>query len=95
MNTAVARAKYPILMAEAMRQAVEAARIAFLAGRIAPRLRHGLEHARRAHSVGASPRTLPGRAALFRLRRMTNGCGGRRRRPAGGWPAVDGQERVQ
>ncbi len=38
MNTAIAGAKDPILMAEAMRQAVEAGRKAFLAGRIAKKL---------------------------------------------------------
>jgi len=38
MNTAIAGAKNPVLMAEAMRQAVEAGRKAFLAGRI-PRKR--------------------------------------------------------
>jgi len=38
MNTAIASAKNPILMAEAMRQAVEAGRKAFLAGRIAKKL---------------------------------------------------------
>ena len=34
MNTAIASAKSPILMASAMRKAVEAGREAFLAGRI-------------------------------------------------------------
>ena len=38
MNTAIAGAKDPILMAEAMRQGVEAGRKAFLAGRIARKL---------------------------------------------------------
>ncbi len=38
MNTAIAGAKDPILMAEAMRQAVEAGRKAFLAGRIQRKL---------------------------------------------------------
>lgn len=38
MNTAIAGAKDPILMAEAMRQAVEAGRKAFLAGRIPRKL---------------------------------------------------------
>jgi thiazole synthase len=38
MNTAIAGAKDPILMAEAMRLAVEAGRKAFLAGRIAKKL---------------------------------------------------------
>ena len=38
MNTAIAGAKDPILMAEAMRQGVEAGRKAFLAGRIAKKL---------------------------------------------------------
>jgi thiazole synthase len=38
MNTAIAGAKDPILMAEAMRQAVEAGRKAFLAGRIPQKL---------------------------------------------------------
>src|SRR5437899_6987116 len=38
MNTAIAGAKDPILMAEAMRQAIEAGRKAFLAGRIAGKL---------------------------------------------------------
>jgi thiazole synthase len=38
MNTAIASAKDPILMAEAMRQGVEAGRKAFLAGRIAKKL---------------------------------------------------------
>jgi thiazole synthase len=38
MNTAIAGAKNPILMAEAMRQAVEAGRKAFLAGRIPKKL---------------------------------------------------------
>ncbi|CAN5116461.1 thiazole synthase [soil metagenome] len=39
MNTAIAGAKNPVLMASAMRKAVEAGREAFLAGRI-PRRRH-------------------------------------------------------
>ena len=38
LNTAIAGAKDPLLMAEAMRQAVEAGRKAFLAGRIAEKL---------------------------------------------------------
>ncbi|HQW81714.1 MAG: thiazole synthase [Rhodanobacteraceae bacterium] len=38
MNTAIAGAKYPVLMASAMRKAIEAGREAFLAGRI-PRKR--------------------------------------------------------
>jgi len=38
MNTAIAGAKGPILMGEAMRQGVEAGRKAFLAGRIAKKL---------------------------------------------------------
>jgi len=38
MNTAVAGAKHPILMAEAMREAVSAGRKAFLAGRMPKRL---------------------------------------------------------
>jgi thiazole synthase len=39
MNTAIASAKLPVLMASAMRKAVEAGREAFLAGRI-PRKRY-------------------------------------------------------
>jgi thiazole synthase len=35
MNTAIAKAKNPILMARAMKLAVEAGRLAFLAGRMA------------------------------------------------------------
>jgi len=38
MNTAIAGAKDPILMAEAMRLGVEAGRRSFLAGRIARKL---------------------------------------------------------
>ena len=38
MNTAIASAKDPLLMAEAMRQGVEAGRKAFLAGRIPKKL---------------------------------------------------------
>jgi thiazole synthase len=38
MNTAIAGAREPILMAEAMREAVSAGRKAFLAGRIARKL---------------------------------------------------------
>ena len=38
MNTAIAGAKNPVLMAEAMRDAVVAGRKAFLAGRIAKKL---------------------------------------------------------
>jgi thiazole synthase len=38
LNTAIAGAKDPLLMAEAMRQGVEAGRKAFLAGRIARKL---------------------------------------------------------
>ncbi|HWP35751.1 MAG TPA: thiazole synthase [Thermodesulfobacteriota bacterium] len=38
MNTAIAQAKNPVLMAQAMRQAVEAGRKSFLAGRIPKRL---------------------------------------------------------
>jgi thiazole synthase len=37
MNTAIAEARDPVLMATAMRQAVEAGRLAFLAGRMARR----------------------------------------------------------
>ncbi|QIK38622.1 thiazole synthase [Caldichromatium japonicum] len=37
MNTAIAAAKHPVLMASAMRKAVEAGREAFLAGRMPPR----------------------------------------------------------
>jgi len=39
MNTAIAGAKHPVLMASAMKKAVEAGREAFLAGRI-PRKRN-------------------------------------------------------
>ena len=39
MNTAIAAAKHPVLMASAMRKAVEAGREAFLAGRM-PRRRY-------------------------------------------------------
>lgn len=39
MNTAIAHAKKPIMMAEAMRDAVKAGRMAYLAGRM-PRTRH-------------------------------------------------------
>jgi len=45
MNTAIAGAKDPILMAEAMRQAVEAGRKALLAGRIPTKL----------HATASSP----------------------------------------
>ena len=38
MNTAIAEAKNPVLMAEAMRHAVIAGRQAYLAGRMAKRL---------------------------------------------------------
>src|SRR5947209_15349658 len=38
MNTAVAAAKNPVLMAKAMKKAVEAGREAFLAGRMAKKL---------------------------------------------------------
>jgi thiazole synthase len=38
MNTAIAGARDPVLMAEAMRDAVRAGRLAFLAGRIPRRL---------------------------------------------------------
>lgn len=37
MNTAISDAKYPVLMAEAMKQAIEAGRKAFLAGRMLKR----------------------------------------------------------
>jgi len=37
MNTAIAAAKDPVLMASAMRKAIEAGREAFLAGRMAPK----------------------------------------------------------
>jgi thiazole synthase len=37
MNTALAEARSPVLMARAMRHAVEAGRAAFLAGRMARR----------------------------------------------------------
>jgi len=37
MNTAIAEAKQPVMMAEAMRKAVEAGRLAYLAGRMAKR----------------------------------------------------------
>lgn len=45
MNTAIAEAKDPVLMAEAMREAVSAGRKAFLAGRMAMRL----------HAAASSP----------------------------------------
>jgi thiazole synthase len=38
MNTAIAAAKDPILMARAMKAAVEAGRLAYLAGRMAKKL---------------------------------------------------------
>jgi thiazole synthase len=38
LNTAVAKARQPVLMAEAMRKAIEAGRTAFLAGRIPKKL---------------------------------------------------------
>jgi thiazole synthase len=38
MNTAIAEAKNPVLMAQAMREAVSAGRKAFLAGRMPRRL---------------------------------------------------------
>jgi thiazole synthase len=37
MNTAIAEAKYPVLMAAAMRHAVEAGRLAYRAGRMVKR----------------------------------------------------------
>jgi len=37
MNTAIAAARDPVLMAGAMRKAIEAGREAFLAGRMAPK----------------------------------------------------------
>jgi thiazole synthase len=37
MNTAIAEAKNPVLMAEAMKHAVQAGRLAYLAGRMARR----------------------------------------------------------
>jgi thiazole synthase len=37
MNTAIAAAKDPVLMASAMRKAIEAGREAYLAGRMAPK----------------------------------------------------------
>jgi thiazole synthase len=47
MNTAIAGAKEPVLMAEAMRDAVSAGRKAFLAGRIPMKL----------HAAASSPMT--------------------------------------
>lgn len=41
MNTAVAQAQDPVLMAKAMRAAVEAGRLAYLAGRMPKKLYHG------------------------------------------------------
>src|SRR5262249_49192467 len=38
MNTGIASAKNPLMMADAMREAVHAGRLAYLAGRITPRL---------------------------------------------------------
>jgi Uncharacterized enzyme of thiazole biosynthesis len=38
MNTAIAEAKKPVLMASAMRKAIESGREAFLAGRMSKRL---------------------------------------------------------
>ena len=38
LNTAVAKARQPVLMAEAMRKAIEAGHLAFLAGRIPRKL---------------------------------------------------------
>ncbi len=37
MNTAIAAAKDPVLMASAMKKAIEAGREAYLAGRMAPK----------------------------------------------------------
>jgi len=37
MNTAIAAARQPVLMASAMRKAIEAGREAYLAGRMAPK----------------------------------------------------------
>jgi thiazole synthase len=45
MNTGIAGAKQPVVMAEAMRLAVEAGRKAFLAGRIGKKL----------HAAASSP----------------------------------------
>ncbi|HEX2244776.1 MAG TPA: thiazole synthase [Gammaproteobacteria bacterium] len=45
MNTAIAQAKYPVLMASAMKKAVQAGRMAYLAGRIP----------RRAYASASSP----------------------------------------
>ncbi len=39
LNTAIAQAKHPVLMAEAMREGVRAGRLAYLAGRM-PRRRY-------------------------------------------------------
>jgi thiazole synthase len=47
MNTAIAEAREPVLMAEAMREAVAAGRKAFLAGRIPMKL----------HASASSPMT--------------------------------------
>jgi thiazole synthase len=45
MNTAIAQAKHPVLMASAMKKAVQAGRMAYLAGRIP----------RRAYASASSP----------------------------------------
>ncbi len=66
MNTAIAGAKHPVLMASAMRKAVEAGREAFLAGRI-PRKRNasasspidGLDRLMTAPSPVPAPRRRP------------------------------------
>ncbi len=54
MNTAIAGAKHPVLMAQAMREAVSAGRHAFLAGRM-PRQRYANASSPSAGRVGDAP----------------------------------------
>ena len=59
MNTAIAGAKDPVMMAEAMRKAVEAGRLAYLAGRIPKK-----SYASRLHDDGRDDRVV---ASQFRI----------------------------
>jgi thiazole synthase len=66
MNTAIAQAKDPVLMAEAMREAVHAGRKAFLAGRM-PRRRYANASSPTSGLVGAAPEGASGAAGRLEV----------------------------
>ena len=74
MNTAIAAAQQPVLMASAMKQAVEAGRSAFLAGRM-PKKLYSASPSSPTAGIIASTRSLNNPSALLSASSM-NGCSG-------------------